>query len=404
MFYYDYVVKDPVSTKKVRGVITADDAESASQNLKARGLIVLEISSLKDFLHLRKIFYDITYRITKKDIKEFFEQLSFMLGTNLQMYNALIILRDYSVNKKLRYLAKPIAESIRKGLPLHEALEETKFFQTSVIMQVKSGEESADVPNSLKRLAEQYTRELEFMAKIKNAMTYPILITVVMIGVLWVLMTMVVPTLAKTISSLGGELPLITKIVIGASKFMSATTPVLIVLIIACIIGFKHLCKQEGFKYQIDSLELKIPLIGNLIAKLEMSRFCRNLSAMQNSGITLVRSLNITKTAIKNSYMKKAIEKTAKMVEISGVNLSTALSKAGNFPELMVQLIEVGVNAGQISDVLEKIANQYENEIDNSIKRITGLIEPIMIIIVGLIAGTIVLAMMSPLFSIIDVL
>jgi len=245
-------------------------------------------------------------------------------------------------------------------------------------------------------------REIDFVSKIKNAMTYPILIVVVMTVVLWVLMTLVVPALAKTLVGLGGELPLITKIVIGISNIISKATPYLILSIIAIITAYKIMIKQENFKYSVDCMKLKIPFIGNLLMKLEMSRFCRNLSAMQQSGITLVTSLKITRTAIKNVFLQKAIEKATKLVELSGMNLSTALSKVGNFPELMMQFIDVGINSGQISDVLDRVANQYEKDIDVSIKRITGLVEPIMIVLVGVLVGTVVVAMMSPMYSILD--
>ena len=402
MKYFDYIAKNPVNGKKMRGEITGDDKVSAEQSLKSRGITIIEIVPMKDFLNLRQMFYSISMKVKKKDIKDFFDQLSFMLSTNLQLHKALTTLRDFSVSKKQRIIARPIAEDVRKGLSLHNALDESGYFDYATVQQVKSGEESGNVPNSLKRIAQQYEREIEFMGKIKNAMTYPILITIVMIGVLWVLMTLVVPSLADTLSNLGGELPLITKIVIGVSGFMSKSTPFLIVIIIGGFVAFKVMMKQPHFKYRVDSIKLKIPLIGSLIIKLEMSRFCRNLSAMQKSGITLVRSLNINQAVIKNSFLKKSLEKATKMIEVSGMNLSTALSRTGDFPELMVQLIEVGVNAGQISDVLEKIAYQYEKDIDNSIKRITVLIEPIMIIIVGILAGTVVISLFLPMFSIID--
>ena len=182
--------------------------------------------------------------------------------------------------------------------------------------------------------------------------------------------------------SLGGELPLITKIVIGVSNGMSKSTPYLIMLIIAAVIAYRIAIKNEALKMTVDTNKLKIPIVGNMLEKIELSRFCRNLSAMQKSGITLVSSLKIVDAAIKNQKTAKEVMKACRLVEISGMNLAAAMARAGKFPPMMLQLIEIGIGSGKITEVLDKIAVQYEKEVDTSLKRITSLIEPFLIVVV----------------------
>ena len=392
MLYFDYRAKAANSNKIFRGVITSDTKEAAVENLKSKGLTIVEISPMADFLSLRKTFHSFSDRITKKTILEFFEQLAFMLNTDIALYDALIILRDNGASNKIKALSRPLADGIRKGLSLHESMENTSYFTVTTIQQIKSGEEGGNVPETLNRVATEMSRELEFKKKIKGAMTYPIIICVVMVIVLWVLMTLVVPSISETIIGLGGELPTITKIVIAVSTGMKKTTPLFIVLVITGIALYKFMCRNKEFKYSADRFKIKLPLFGKIIEKLELSRFCKSLSAMQESGIPLVRSLNITQNAVKNTYIRRMIEKAAHLVEVSGLNLSLALSKGGKFPELMIQLIEVGVNTGKTDEVLSRISNQYEKEIDGSVKKITSMIEPLMIIVVGVLAGTVVIS------------
>lgn len=400
MEYYDYTVR--LQDKRLHGTVTADDIQQAADSLKAQGFTVMEIGPMRDFLHIRRFVYQLRHHIKKKNIKDFFEQISFLLSTNLQMYQALLILRDSGSDKKLKFLARPLAEHIRKGLALHEGLERTGYYEQSAVMQVKAGEESGDVPSALQRLVKQYERELEFGTKIKNAMIYPAAVLIVMTVVLWVLLTVVVPSLSTTLLSLGGELPVITKLVIQASGVLKSSMPFLALGILFAVMGYKALRKKDGAK--IDRYKRKIPIAGRLLTKMEMSRFCRNLSSIQAAGIALVPSLEVTKASVKNHFYRQAIGKAAEMIEISGVDLSIALSRTGGFPDIMVQLIHVGVSAGKVVEVLDKIALQFEKEIDSSIKKLTSLIEPILIVIVAILAGTIVLAMMLPMFRIMDTL
>ena len=328
--------------------------------------------------------------------------LRFMLESGMSLYESLINIRDTGTNKSLKGLVSKIADSVRRGSTLSLASQNSGQFDNATVEQLKAGEESGSILDTLSRLIIQYEREIEFKGKIKSAMMYPIIICIVMVIVLWVMLTVVVPALAETLISMGGELPLITKIVIGVSNGMAAMTPYLIVVILVGVIAYRIAVRNEVFKLAVDTQKLKIPIVGTMLEKIELSKFCRNLSAMQKSGITLVSSLGIVVSAIKNRKIAKEIEKASRLVEISGMNLAAALAKAGKFPSMMLQLIEVGISSGKITEVLDKIAQQYEKEVDVSLKRITSLIEPLMIVVVGILAGTVVIAIFLPMFSMID--
>lgn len=402
MDYFEYKVRNRLNGKITRGVITSDDMESAADTLKKRGESVIEIDYLKDFMNLRKLSFRLSNRVGKRIVLEFYTMLSFMLEAGMSLHESLINIRDSSINKKLRNLARVVADEVRKGATLSQSMKKSGAVNNAVVEQIRAGEESGTVPTALKRLITQTETELEFSGKLKSAMMYPIIICVVMVAVLWVLMTVVVPSLSKTLVSMGGELPLITKIVIGVSDFMAKATPFFIVFVISSIIAYRILIKKPEFKFMVHRYKLKIPIVGEMLIKIELSRFCRNLSALQQSGITLVTSLKICEASIKNAKIEKAAQKACRLVEIFGMNLGTALKKAGSFPGMMLQLIEVGISSGQICDVLDKIALQYEKEVDTSLKRVTSLIEPILIVVVGIIAGTVVVSIFLPMFSMTD--
>ena len=402
MEYYEYKSKDVSSGKVITGVITADNIESAGETLKRRGEVVLEIGEMRDFMDLRKNIYRLSTRVKKKTKAEFFEMIRFMLESGMPLHEALTTVRDSGKNKSMRNLSDMAANEVRKGKSLSSALDATKKFDEAMIQQIKAGEESGNIAETLNRLVSQINRETEFSAKIKSAMIYPIVICVVMVVVLWVMLTFVVPSLAKTLTDLGGELPLITKIVIGTSNFMTKATPYIVLLVIGLVLVYKTAMKNDEFHLKSDTVKLKIPLVGKMLEKIELSRFCRNLSALQKSGIPLAGSLGIVEASVKNRRIRESVKKAKQLVEVSGMMLSNAMTRAGGFPDMMRQLIEVGINSGQVCTVLDKISLQYENEVDKDLKRLTSIAEPALIIFVGLVVSTIVLAIYLPIMSVTD--
>ena len=402
MEYYEYKTKSRTGRKVVRGIITADDRESAANALKRRGEVVLELGVMQDFMNIRRTVYNLSSRIGRAARLDFFVMLKFMLESGLSLYESLTSIRDTSTNKALRSFSRTVGDEVRKGAPLSAALKKCGQIETAIYEQIKAGEESGRMNETLSRVIAQLERDKEFRGKVKSAMMYPVIICVVMAVVLWVMMTMVVPKLAATLVSMGGELPLVTKIVIGTSNLMKKATPFLILAAAAAVVLYRIMVKNPDIRIKVDSVILKIPIVGEMIEKTELSRLCQNLSAMQESGITLVSSLNIVKQTVKNTYIMTALDKARRLIEVSGINLAVALSRVGSFPQMMIQMLEVGINTGKITDVLDKLSERYETEVDTGLKRITSLIEPILIVVVGLLAGTVVVAIFIPMWQITD--
>lgn len=206
MQYFEYKTRRSADGKIFKGIITADNIETAESTLKKRGEDIIVLSEMHDILNIRKTFYSISVRTNKKTKLEFFTMLKFMLESGMSLHESLVNIRDTGINKSLKNLVSKIADSVRRGSTLSAAAESSGQFDNATVQQLKAGEESGNILDTLLRLIKQYEREIEFKSKIKSAMMYPIIICVVMVVVLWVMMTVVVPSLAETLISMGGEL------------------------------------------------------------------------------------------------------------------------------------------------------------------------------------------------------
>lgn len=404
MKYFEYKVKDS-SGKVKKDVITADSREEALQNLKGRGLVVVELAEMQDFLSIRATLHNHSTAIKKVDVAEFFEQMSFMLDTDIKIYNALVVLRDFGASRKLSHLAGNIANEVRQGSSLYEAIGKyDNIFEDYMIQQVRSGEESGDMAGALTNLAAQIRREIEFSKKVSGALMYPAFILVMLVVVVGALMILVIPSLAGTLTAMGGELPGVTVFVINVSDFFVNYWWALLAAILLLVVTWIVLNKIPITKYNIDMIFLKIPVFGSLIQKIDLARFCRCMSSMLSCGVSLVKALNIAKTTISNKYMLDAMERCEEDIRLNGWSFPYALRQRNTFPEIMVQLIEIGVTSSKIPEVMTKLANQYEEESSDLLKKLTGMIEPAMMIILGGVVGTVVIAMFLPMMSVLDTL
>ncbi len=404
MEFYNYSATDS-SGKKVKGSIHSESREKVEAELKSKGMVVNYITKANDFWGLRSKLLSINLgSVKKKDIQFFFYQLSTLLEAELSLSKALDFLLNSGANKQLRTVVEPITYYVSsQGLSLSEAMKSTGKFEEAVIMQVASGEESGNVPKALRNISDSLERELEFTGKIKSAMVYPVMIFFVMVVVLIVLMTYVVPQMTASLLELGGEIPLVTQIVISVSNFMQKYT-LHMLLGIALIIGVFIYCmkKMPSFRLAVHKFLLRIPLVGQLLTKLEMGRMCQMLNILQSSGISLAESMHATSKSMKNEYYKRAVERATVLVEKSGLALSSALQQSGKFPEFVTGLIDVGASSGKICDKLSHIVTSYNKDVERELKKITSMIEPAVILIVGVLAGTVVISIFLPMYNLID--
>lgn len=405
MKVFSYKVRDSSSSKVIRGKLKAENKTDCIKMLKDKGYTVLETKeSILDFnLDLNKSLNINMVKVKKKDLCEFFDQLSFMLYAGMSMYTALETLRDFSTNKAVVHLVTPIADDVKEGMSFDDSLSKSKYVPENIVHQIKAGIDSGSVSDALNRIVLSLEQELELSSKVVTASIYPAFIGIVMVVVLIVLMIFVVPSMAQQLESMGGDMPGITLFVLGVSEFMQNYILQIIISIVLIVVAFKLIySKISAFRMLMARLILKVPIIGELTLKLDLSKFCRGLSSLDECGITLSKSLQITNKVIKNGLMSKKVGEVAELVEIHGMDLSSAMAKVGGFPQLMTQLVLVGVSSGNLTEVLNKIAVQYEKDVDALIKRATSMLEPLMIVVIGVVVGTVVISMFLPMFSLLD--
>ena len=402
MKYFEYTFKDSHGKKKAK-TITADTREQALSALKSRGVHVDQLYEMPDFLGLRHMALSMSTKIKKVDVAEFFEQMAFMLETGITSYNALKVLRDYSANKKLAHIANNLANIIRQGASLSDAMLKNKdMFEEFMIQQIRSGEKSGDMATAMVNLAAQIRREVAFGKKVKGAMIYPIFILVVMVGVVAALLMFVIPQIADTLTNLGGELPQITVILIQVSEFCQHYWWAVLLVIVAIAVVWIVLNKIPPIKYEIDRISLKIPIVGALLIRIDIARFCRSMSSMLSCGVTLIEALGIAKATISNKHVRHALDICEENIRMNGWSLSFAMQEHEVFPEIMIQLVEIGSTSSKIPEVMEKLAVQYEEESESMLNTLTSMMQPLLMLIVGAVVGVVVIAMFLPMMSVVD--
>lgn len=403
MKVFNYKVRLNNSKKIIKGTLSSENRQNCIAQLKEQGYTIIQVKENTSKINWSALATAEIVSVKKKDICEFFDQLGFMLYAGMSMYHALETLKTCSTNKAMVHLVGPIAEDVKYGMSFDEALSRSKYIDEATVSQIKAGIDSGDTPKTLDRIVKAIKKELELKSKVITASVYPAFIFTVMIVAMVALMIFVVPTIAKTLVDMGGEMPALTLGVIGLSEFMSKYIAYIVIVIIIMVGTHITLCKRVyKYRFLIHKLTLKIPIIGDIILKLNLVSLCRSLADLQSCGITLSKSLKITSKVMTNEVMIKRVEDVTNLVEVHGLDLSNALERVGGFPSLMSQLILVGVSSGSLTEVLEKIAGQYERDVDNLIARATSMMEPLMMVLIGALVGTVVISMFLPMFSLLD--
>lgn len=391
-------------SKGIKRIRVAKNKQECALLLNYDGIVSPKISEILDLKGIEYIlFSDPSLNRPKPSIIcDFFEQLSFLLKAGLNIYMALESL-GRSGDKYTKHICIKVVPYIIEGLPFYEALNKTKMFPFEVVHQIRAGEESGDLPRSLDRVVDGYRKRIALKSKTITAAIYPSFMLLVMVVVVFVMLNFIVPSIAKSFNDLGGDLPVITQIVINASNLVLDYSPKVIITALVIIVTLKILLKRSmSFKEKVDKRVLSIPLLGELRMKQEIASMCLIMSSLISCGIPIVQSLQITSDTMKNEYLKRKIQKVKKLVEIEGSSLYAALIQVKGFPILLTQLIDVGEKSGDLVPVLEKLAQRYEYYVENVTKRIITLLEPTVIVIMVVVGGTVVIGMMMPIFTITD--
>lgn len=387
--------KGTLNNIKQKGEMTAENKESVIVKLKKQGINVTSIKQSSPPIEIGFL-----NKVKTKDIMFMSRQLAIMLDAGISIVSALNILIMQIKNTKFRNILIDIKEKIESGYSFSNALREHKnVFGDLYISMVESGEMTGNLDVVLQRLTDTMEKDLELKRKLKGALIYPIMVSVVAAIVITVILTFVIPTFSKMYAGSGMKLPMLTRIVIGVSLFFKKYILIIFGSVFSIIFAFSYFKKKSRrFKYFVDKQMLKIPVLGNLILKTSVARFTAILAMLTAGGVNIIQAIDIGAKTSGNLVIEDALTVIKNSVK-EGSNLTDPIAKSGIFPDMVSQMVSVGEETGKLEYMLNKVSQYYEIEINNSVKNLTTMLEPMIIVVLGVVVGTIVIAMYLPIFE-----
>jgi type IV pilus assembly protein PilC len=398
---YQYKVRDK-SGNLVTGTLVADNERLVLERLREMGYTPLEVGKEKKGLNL-----EINIRPAKIKLKEvaiFSRQFATMVNSGLPILRALSILSDQVSNKELAKTLTLVRNDVEQGSSLSVAMAKfPKAFNDLYIAMVKSGETGGMLDDVLLRLADVLEREVHLRQKIKSAMTYPVAVVALVVLIMGAMLLFVVPQFKTIYSQLGGTLPLPTRVLLMASDAVKKYWWLIIMLTFVFVFFFKRYKKTESGRATLDALKLKIPIFGTLFHKTALSRFSSTAGMLLRSGVPILQALDIVADTVNNKVMSKAVVDVQASVR-EGESIAKPLARHAVFPPMVVQMLAVGEETGQVDTMLDKVAKFYDQEVEASVDALTSLIEPLLIAIIGGAVGAAVIALYMPMFNIIKLI
>ncbi len=396
MPYFKWKGKD-LKGKVKKGEIIAVNKNDAISKLKNKKISVITIKEAPKDIEIPFL----KQKIKDKEILVVTKQLSIMLASGLPLDQSLNIIAEQTTNKRMGEIVYDIKNEIEGGSTLANALKKHKeAFSDMYVNMVNSGEKTGNLDGVLKRLTDMMEKSIALKRKIKGAMIYPTIVSIVAVGVITLILTFVIPTFAEMYSSSGMQLPLPTLIVISISLFLKANIVYMLIGLIALIIIIR-IAYKKSYKFHrfADKLIINLPIIGLLARKGSIANFATILASLSSSGIDILEALDIAAKTSGNLIIEETLMEVKNMVE-RGENLSDSMAASGEFPDMVIQMVSVGEETGTLDEMLQKVYLYYEEEIDNTVKNLTTMIEPIIIVVLGGIIGFLVVAMYLPIFKI----
>lgn len=376
--------------------------------------IVLPKDREEGFKSTGNFFFDFFRRINSyfisfssvkpKDKANFFHLLAVMINSGIPMVKALRSLElQLGQNQKLKSVVEDIATMIESGASLSEAmLGYQKVFTDAEIGMVQSGEASGQLSKVLDNLAKDAEKAYQIKSKVKSAMSYPIVVFLLLIAVVVAMMVYVVPQLTELFEAVEDDLPLVTRVVVGLSDFMVNNGLLMFLIVLGlAVFGFFFRRTDKG-RYVFDSFKLRMPLFGGLFKMAYLSRFARSLSNLTDSNVSIVKTLEITANSIGNEVYRKSLLLSAEDIK-QGIPLAENMSSNPLFPPMLVNMVDVGEKTAQLDEITAKVATFYEDEVDTAVASISKIIEPVILILIGLTVGTVVAAVMIPIMQLSDI-
>lgn len=381
------------------GQLLADTRDAAAAVLRRQQI---QITSLREKGREIKLIPRIPRGVGSKRISIFTRQFSVMLDAGLPLVQCLEILGDQEENRTFQAIIHQVRSDVESGSSLADAMRKhPKAFDNLFTNMVAAGESGGILDIILQRLSAYIEKAVKLNSQVKSALIYPVSIIVIAALVVWVILWKVIPVFAQLFAGVGSEMPFLTRMVIGASNFVGSYAIFIVIVIGFGCVAINRWHKTPHGRRILDGLLLRIPVVGMLLRKIAVARFCRTLGTLTASGVPILDGLEITAKTAGNAIIEDAVMATRKSVE-EGKTVSEPLAQTKVFPSMVVQMINVGEQTGALDQMLSKIADFYEDEVDVAVAGLMKLIEPVMITVLGVIIGTIVAAMYLPLYSILS--
>jgi type IV pilus assembly protein PilC len=403
---FDYQVRDKQG-KMVTGQLEADSQAAVASKLKSMGYAPVSIDEVKTTgMSMDINIPGIGNKVGLKDLAIFSRQFATMIGSGLSLIRSMTILQEQSENKKLAEVIDEIRTAVESGETLSTAMAvHPKVFPNLFIAMVRAGEAAGMLDQVLLRVANMFEADVKLRSKIKSAMTYPVIVFVMAILLSSVMLIFIVPVFAQMFEDLGGELPLMTQILVTASNFVASWIGVITYIVVPTVLwtAYKRIRATEKGRFALDVMKLRVPVFGPLFHKIALTRFARNLSTLLAAGVPILQALEITADTVNNGPIANAVKDVQESVR-QGESINGPLSTHEVFPAMVVQMIAVGEETGNIDGMLEKVSDFYDTEIESTTESLTALMEPLMIGVIGGIVGGMVIALYLPMFQIFDLI
>lgn len=394
---FEYTAKNQDS-KNVAGKITADNKNAVIGELRKRNLTIVNLKEVKEKKSSQKSF--LRKKIKADEIVIFTRQLATMVDAGIPIIQGIDALRDQVVHPEFKRVLTSIQEDIQHGSGLSAAFSKhPHVFDTLFVSMIKVGESGGVLSAVLERVSNYLEKSIKLTRKVKSALIYPAVVVSMAIIISIVLLVKVVPTFAGIYDSFGAELPFMTQMLISVSNGLSKYLPVFVGLIILSVFLLKRWHKTDKGARTIDAIILKIPLFGDLIRKVAVSRFSRTLATLLQSGVPILESLDIVEKTIGNRVLEDVIKNVMTNVR-EGESIATPLERSSVFPTMVTRMIAIGEKSGQMEKMLLKVSEFYDDQVDAAVEGLTSIIEPLIIGVLGVVIGFIVIALFMPILNI----
>ena len=393
---FSYVAVDKRGKEK-RGSLEAETRERALEQLKAEGLIPVSVRE-QGALN-KEIDFSIGKKVKPRDLSVFCRQFVSITQAGVPMKEALQMLSEQTENKWLKRAISEVLLNVEKGNTLADSMRsQPDIFPPMLVNMVEAGEQSGSLEMAFSRMAVHFEKEAKLKATIKKATIYPIILVIAAIGVIAVMLLFVIPIFIDMFADLDIEMPAITMFVMNSSKWMTSHWYVVLAIIVGVVVAYKLIYKTTQGRLTIDRIKMKMPLFGKLTVKTACSQFARTMSTLLMSGISTIDALETTSKIVNNIHYTNAMLKAREEV-MKGVPLSEPLEASGIFPPMVYHMTGIGEETGNVEEMLEKMADYYDEEVEMTTQSVLAAMEPIIILFMALIIGTLVIAVISPIAS-----